>query len=196
MPNLHEGRNGSNRNIMLTFDDGPSLGTTPALLEILARCQIKALFFTVGKKLATRDGSAIAKQAGSEGHVLGNHSYSHQNLCEFSRDKVQDELKRTHDLICEYAGECKYFRPPFGRSNSIVAEIVQELGYTTLLWNVDSLDWKLKQNGQWIDHAMDQINTRETSIVLMHDIHRTTVENLESLIRRIKRIPNSRFVLY
>jgi peptidoglycan-N-acetylglucosamine deacetylase len=65
-----------------------------------------------------------------------------------------------------------------------------------LLWNVDALDWKLKEGGQWVDHAIDQIEGRENCILLMHDIHRSTVDHVERLIQSIKRVTGHRFTLY
>jgi peptidoglycan-N-acetylglucosamine deacetylase len=61
---------------------------------------------------------------------------------------------------------------------------------------VDTLDWKLKKDGAWVENAMQQIKAREDCIILMHDIHATTVDHVEDLIRRIKRIPGHRFALY
>jgi peptidoglycan/xylan/chitin deacetylase (PgdA/CDA1 family) len=193
---LYGQRNDGNRDVVLTFDDGPVSKTTLPLLDVLAKHNIKAMFFTVGRLLATKEGAAIAKRAQAEGHVVGNHSFSHPNLRGMNKEQVQDELKRTHDLICECAGGCEYFRPPFGSSSAVVSEVLQELQYTAVMWNVDTEDWKRKKNAEWVEFGMQQIKAREDSLVLMHDIHKTTVDHVESLINRIKRIPGSRFTLY
>jgi peptidoglycan-N-acetylglucosamine deacetylase len=193
---LYGQRNDGNRDVVLTFDDGPVSKTTLPLLDVLAKHNIKAMFFTVGRLLATKEGAAIAKRAQAEGHVVGNHSFSHPNLRGMNKEQVQDELKRTHDLICECAGGCKYFRPPFGSSSAVVSEVLQELQYTAVMWNVDTEDWKRKKNAEWVEFGMQQIKAREDSLVLMHDIHKTTVDHVGSLINRIKRIPGSRFTLY
>ena len=196
MARLYGQRNDGNRDFVLTFDDGPLPATTGPLLDTLAKHEVKVMFFTVGRLLATSDGARIARRAQGEGHVLGNHSFSHPNLRGLPKEKVREELQRTHDLICECAGGCKFFRPPYGASGVIVDEVLQELGYESVLWNVDTLDWKLKKEGQWVNHAMEQIKHREDCIVLMHDIHKSTVDNVERLIGRIKRIPGHRFTLY
>jgi peptidoglycan-N-acetylglucosamine deacetylase len=193
---LYGQRNDGNRDVVLTFDDGPVSKTTLPLLDVLAKHNIKAMFFTVGRLLATKEGAAIAKRAQAEGHVVGNHSFSHPNLRGMNKEQVQDELKRTHDLICECAGGCEYFRPPFGSSSAVVSEVLQELQYTAVMWNVDTEDWKRKKNAEWVEFGMQQIKAREDSLVLMHDIHKSTVDHVESLINRIKRIPGSRFTLY
>jgi peptidoglycan-N-acetylglucosamine deacetylase len=133
MPTLYGERDDGHRDFVLTFDDGPVAKTTGPLLDILARHDIRALFFTVGRLLATPEGAGLARRAMSEGHVIGNHTYSHPNLRGLTKDKVRDELKRTHNLICECAGGCKYFRPPYGSSSATVSEVLQELGYARLV---------------------------------------------------------------
>lgn len=196
MATLYGQRGDGHRDFVLTFDDGPVGRTTGPLLDILAKHEIRGMFFVVGRLLATAEGKAIVRRAQADGHMVGNHTYTHPNLRGMPKDKVRDELKRTHDLICECAGGCRYFRPPYGASSADVSEVLQELGYAPVLWNVDTLDWKLKQDGAWVENGMQQIKGREDCIVLMHDIHKSTVDHVESLIGRIKRIPGHRFSVY
>jgi peptidoglycan-N-acetylglucosamine deacetylase len=92
--------NYENREFVLTFHDGPLPATTSLLLDTLAKHEIKAVFFPVGKLLATSQGATIARRAQAEGHILGNHSFSHLNLRGLTKGKVREELRRTHDLIC------------------------------------------------------------------------------------------------
>lgn len=194
MPSLYGETGNGVREILLTFDDGPSPATTPRLLDTLAANDIHAVFFVLGQ-LIKGQGKAIVERAHSEGHVIGNHTFTHPNLKTLGREQIKDELRRTHDLICEITGECKLFRPPYGAYNSVVGEALQELGYEQLLWSVDTLDWKYRSTG-WVDVGMEQIKVREDCVVLMHDIHATTVDNVPNLISRIKRTANSTFVPY
>lgn len=196
MSKVYGQRSDGNRDIVLTFDDGPNPKTTSKLLDILAENEIKAIFFVVGQLLATSEGKAIATRAQSDGHLIANHTFSHPNLRGLSESAIRDELRRTHDLVCEYAGDCTLFRPPYGSSSATVSRVLLELGYTPILWNVDTLDWKYKKDGKWVDHGMEQIKAREDSIVLMHDIHATTVDNVPQLISRIRRISGTRFTIY
>jgi len=186
------------REIVLTFDDGPSLQLTPKLLDILATRQIKAMFFVVGQQMKTAAGRNLMERAHSEGHLIGNHSYTHADFKTLSEKKVREELRKTQDLIGPAAHELKFFRPPYGSTNGMVDKILKSEGYTKVLWNVDTLDWhpKFRKNGLWVGHGMIQINNREDSIVLMHDIHATTVNRVEDLITRIKKIPKVEFAIY
>jgi len=196
MEGLYGNRGDGNRDILLTFDDGPSSRNTAKVLDILSAHDIKAMFLVLGSLLAKSAGRTTASRVHAEGHILGNHSFSHQNLRGLPRDKVDHELRRTHELICDCTGECTYFRPPYGSTDDVVSEVALEFGYTTVGWTVDTLDWRLKDNGAWVDHGMEQIEAREDSIVLMHDIHKSTGDHLVTLIHRITDIPGYRFALY
>ena len=190
------GTNNSVREVALTFDDGPNPNTTPKLLDILAANGLKTVFFVVGNRMKTAQARNIVKRAFQEGHHIGNHSYSHTNLKTLSEAKIREEVKRTHDLISEYTQEFKFFRPPYGATNSTVSRVIREFGYMQVLWSVDTMDWKYKTNAKWVDYGMNQIKSREDSIVLMHDIHATTVNNVPRLITKIKQIPRMSFVQY
>ena len=192
----HYGTDKNVREILFTFDDGPNPSTTPKLLDILAKHNIKAMFFVVGQRLNNATGRSIMVRAYNDGHFICNHTYSHKDLKTLSSSKIREELRRTRDLIGEYAHDYNFFRPPYGSINARVSSVLQEEGYMNILWSVDTMDWKYKRNGSWVDYGMDQIKARQDSLVLMHDIHKSTVDNVERLINRIKRIPNSKFVNY
>lgn len=184
------------REILLTFDDGPNPKTTPRLLDVLGKYEVKATFFVLGERISTPDGRSIVERAHQEGHHIGNHTFSHKDLKTLSEEKVKEELQKTQELIGSSGHECKFFRPPYGATNATISRILQEQGYMVVLWNVDTLDWKLRKDGAWVEHGMGQIRAREDSIVLMHDIHPTTVDYVEDLVKRIKKIPNVEFVRY
>jgi len=184
------------REVLFTFDDGPNPKTTPKLLDVLAAHDIKAMFFVLGERIATADGRAIMERAHREGHHIGNHTYSHRDLKTLSEQDIRNELKKTQDLIGACAHECTFFRPPYGATNVMVNKILQEEGYMTILWTVDTEDWKRKSDAAWVEYAMDQIKSREDSNVLMHDIHSSTVNSVEDFIKRINRMASVEFVQY
>lgn len=91
-------------------------------------------------------------------------------------------------------GKSKLFRPPYGAHNATVDAVVASLGYRTILWNVDTVDWsKAFQPDRWVDHGTAQIAARSSSLALNHDIHRTTAANLDRFLRRIKAIRGATF---
>jgi peptidoglycan/xylan/chitin deacetylase (PgdA/CDA1 family) len=111
---------------------------------------------------------------------------------------MREELQKTQDLIGPATHELKFFRPPYGSTNAVVDKVLKSEGFTKVLWSVDPLDWhpKYKKSGAWVDLAMTQIKQREDNIVLMHDIHATTVDRVADLIGRIKQIPKADFASY
>jgi peptidoglycan-N-acetylglucosamine deacetylase len=185
-----------NQEVIFTFDDGPNPATTPKLLDILRQHEIKATFFVVGERLETQLARDIMLRAYKEGHHIGNHTYTHTDLRTLPTDRVREELNKTQ-LFIDACGPKTYklMRPPYGALNRAVRAILHDMGYTVVLWNVDTLDWKLRSSA-WVDHGWDQINARQHSLVLMHDIHKTTVDNVEQLILKIKGLPSAEFQLY
>jgi peptidoglycan/xylan/chitin deacetylase (PgdA/CDA1 family) len=184
--------------IALTFDDGPSAKTTPKLLDVLAKYEIKAMFFLVGERIASTECRHVMMRAHQEGHIIANHTFSHKSLPTLSDDEIREDANKTQVLLGECSHELKFLRQPYGDTNSRVDRILREEGYTTVLWNVDALDWHkdYKENGAWVDHAMIKISAQKNSIVLMHDVHQTTVDYVEKLIGRIKQSSNVEFVPY
>ncbi len=154
-------------------------------LTFLKRENIKALFFVLGQKIENSKNMDIVKRAFDEGHNIGNHTYSHPNLRKLIDEDIKSEIMRTEELLKDYLTIPKLFRPSYGSSNLRVNKIIHDLGYTNVLWNVDTLDWK-NRSIQWVNDALDQVNSREDSLVLMHDIHKSTVDNVSNLIASIQ----------
>jgi len=171
--------------IVLTFDDGPHPILTPKVLDILKVENIKAIFFVLGENVASGKNIDIVNRAYDEGHIIGNHTYSHKNLRTLSEIEIRNEILKTEELIKNFLTVPKLLRPPYGSTNLTVNKIIQELGYTSVLWNVDTLDWK-NRSIKWVKNSMEQIIIREDSIVLMHDIHKSTVNNITELVKSIK----------
>lgn len=171
--------------IVLTFDDGPHPILTPKLLDILKEQNIKAIFFVLGENAAAGNNIEIVRRAYEEGHIIGNHTYSHKNLRTLSETEIRDEILKTEKLIKDFLTVPKLLRPPFGSTSLLVNRIIQDLGYTNVLWNVDTLDWK-NRSIKWVEDTISQVTIREDSIILMHDIHKTTVNNVGELVKSLK----------
>lgn len=180
------------RSVWLTFDDGPKPATTAKVLDILSAHGITAVFFVIGKQAALHP--EIIKRIAREGHRIGNHTYGHPKLTTLTRAQVKSELVRTEQLIKPYMTGRKLFRPPYGAHNAMVDDVVAGLGYRTVIWNVDTVDWnRAYQPTKWVQHGLNQIRARSDSVVLNHDIWKSTADNLDLFIRRIKALGNVRF---
>ncbi len=165
--------------IHLTFDDGPHPKITPEILKILKKNNQKATFFCIGKNL--EQFPETAKQIISEGHTIGNHSYSHSWYFDFFRtSKVTKELLKTNTLIKKITGEnCKIFRPPYGITNPNIARAVKKLNIKVWGWNIRSLD-TVKDKNQVLKRLQ---KAKPGDIVLFHDTKLKTPEILDNFLR-------------
>ncbi|MCX6856202.1 MAG: polysaccharide deacetylase family protein [Verrucomicrobia bacterium] len=173
--------------IAITFDDGPNPDHTPRLLDMLKARNIKATFFMVGRCVVTWP--HIVKRIADEGHEVANHSWSHPLLTGLGNTSLDSQLQKTHDAILKACGKAPlHYRPPYGAIGmSQRKRINEKLGYSTILWDVDPLDWKTPRNSKKVEERI-LASTRSGSIILAHDIHGTTVDampaTLDALIAR------------
>ncbi len=128
--------------IAITFDDGPHPQNTPRLLDMLAKRNIKATFYVIGRSVDLHPG--VLRRTVAEGHEIGNHSHTHRLLSKLGNDEVRQEMKRCQDAVGRAAGvRPRTMRPPYGGLLQSQRELVhEEFGYPTILWPVDPLDWK------------------------------------------------------
>ena len=176
------------RPVLFTFDDGPRLQSTSQILDVLAAAGIRAVFFVVGKRLKTIGGKHLVSRMLSEGHVVGNHSYTHTTFRKMTRGEIVAELKTTQALLEDVGSTTRIFRPPYGIMTSRALEAADTLNLTALLWNVDTLDWNPTHHPTaWIKHGIDQILTRKESIVLLHDKLGTTASGMGLFLKRLKK---------
>jgi peptidoglycan/xylan/chitin deacetylase (PgdA/CDA1 family) len=126
--------------MLLTFDDGPHPEYTPHILDTLARYDIRATFMVCGE-MADWNRDLLARMA-DEGHVVGNHTWTHPLLTRLKHREIRDELESTSDVIEKAYGERPlWFRAPYGAWNRDVFRLNAEMGMEPLAWTVDSLDW-------------------------------------------------------
>lgn len=188
-------RRGSNRKIVaLTFDDGPNPKFTPKILDILREKNAPAAFFMVGKHVAKYPD--IARRIHSEGHEIGNHTFSHRDLVPATRKTVMKEVIDADEVITKVVGiRTGLFRPPRGiYSNAVRKIIVEELGYSMVLWTVSAVDWSGLSPKRIVRRVHYYV--RNGGIILFHDsgaIIRTeganrgrTVEALPSVIDELR----------
>ena len=166
--------------VALTFDDGPNPATTPQALETLAKYGVKATFFVLGKNVSGNED--LVKRIKSEGHVVGNHSWSHPILSQLSLDEAKKQITDTEDVLTKVLGSSsKLMRPPYG---AITDDIRNSLDLSFIMWDVDSLDWKSKNEAAILTEIQREV--KNGSIILMHDIHAETVNALPKVIDYLK----------
>ena len=166
--------------VALTFDDGPDGNTTPQALDILAKYKIKATFFVQGKNIAGNESTLKRMQSG--GHEVGNHSWNHPILTKLSLEDAKKQLTDTEDAITKVLGKSsKLMRPPYG---AISDDIRNSLDLSFIMWDVDSLDWKSKNEAAILTEIQRQVSNG--SIILMHDIHQTSVNSLPKVIEYLQ----------
>ena len=169
----------ADRVVALTFDDGPHPELTPKLLDMLEREQVPATFFVIGSCAARSPD--IVRRAFGAGHEIGNHTWSHPVLTRVPLAQAAEEISRTDALLNDLTGDVpNTLRPPYGAMNEGLSELA--LPRPLMLWDVDTLDWKTR-NTPAVERAA---TTSDGGIVLMHDIHPTTVEAVPAVIRNFK----------
>ncbi|MFG2292917.1 polysaccharide deacetylase family protein [Streptomyces sp. NPDC048603] len=152
--------------MVLTFDDGPDPRYTPGILDTLAHHGQRAMFFVCGEMADVhRD---LVRRMAAEGHVIGNHTWTHPLIPKLSRPALASEISRTSDVVEQITGEPPlWFRAPFGAWNRAAFEIGAELGMEPLAWTVDTLDWKEPGTGTIVSRVLR--GAAPGVIVLNHD---------------------------
>ena len=157
--------------VAITFDDGPG-AQTGTLLNMLDRYDAVATWFPVGEVVA--DSPERLRAIARAGHEIGNHSWSHPQLTTLDDDGVDTQITRTAREIERVVGtRPSLVRPPYGSISPRVTADLRRLGDPVILWDVDPLDWKYRSADTVYANVMRQVGSG--SIVLLHDVHPTTV---------------------
>ncbi len=180
----------SKKAIALTFDDGPDEDFSPQILDILKKYNVKATFFMVGQKVGWNP--AIAKRAADEGHEIGNHTFSHINICNSSNEQINNEINKTQKIIKDITGkEPKFFRPPYRAINENLFNIMKSKDMKVVLWSdLDTKDWSNPGVYNIIKSIED--NAENGTIILLHDYNKVrnnksqTIQALEKIIPKMQ----------
>ncbi len=168
------------KQVALTYDDGPDPRYTEQILDVLAEEDIHATFFLMGKQVEQYP--EIVKKMGNEGHLLGNHTYSHININRTPEIRVREEIGRTNQLICSSSGITpEFFRPPFGCNQE---KLFKQMGLIPVFWTLDTLDWQSQNAPAVVNHILKHV--KDDDIILMHDEFASTVEATRILIPKLK----------
>ena len=158
------------KKIAITFDDGPHPVYTERLLDGLQKRGVKATFFVLGDR--AKKNPELIKRMKEEGHIIGNHTYSHIQMRTSNRQKFKEELLLTNQVIGEITGEeVQYVRPPYGTWDK---KLEEELNMIPVFWNVDPNDWCTGNAGRVTKSIVNK--ARENSIILLHDCYKSSVE--------------------
>ena len=162
--------------VAITFDDGPNPATTPELLDLLKKYDVRCTFFMVGKNVEANPD--IVKRIYQEGHELGNHSWDHADLSQLNEAQIIEELQSTDDAIFKACGhDPLYIRPPFGAMSDVYQNTVDR---DSILWTIDTRDWE-SHDASKIKKIIDTY-VSDGSIILLHDIHEDSVKAMKSVI--------------
>lgn len=157
------------KKVALTFDDGPHPYYTEQLLDGLKERGVVATFFVTGEHAELHPD--VIKRMQEEGHLIGNHTYSHMQLRSGNRTEFLEELRLTNQVIKEITGkDTLYVRPPYGSWDK---SLEQELNMIPVLWTVDPLDWCSDDVACVVRNVTEKVG--ENDIILMHDYYDSTV---------------------
>ncbi len=192
----------TSKKIALTFDDGPSAETTPAILDVLDKHHIKATFFVLGKNVAGNE--ALLQRMKSRGHIIGAHSWNHPSFWSLNKEEIDQQIMKTESALAAIGIYPKFFRFPYGNSNEYAQALLRKLGYKVVGWNVDTCDWGFNKSGvlssqnnkicngstatvtDALPYLFNKATARQGGIILMHDVHEVTARNLDHLLTELE----------
>ena len=161
--------------IAITFDDGPSEYTLD-LIDILNKNKASATFFMLGKNLSSY--SDVVYKVYNSNFEIGYHSYNHKNFKRQTLKEIKDEFNKSNEILKSITGSSfSLIRPPYG---SLTQSVKTSLDASFILWNIDTLDWKIKDSSYLVSYVLD--NVEDGSIILFHDIHKTSIEAVDKLL--------------
>ena len=175
------------KEVVLTFDDGPNLSTTPRVLKHLKRHCTKATFFMVGR-MAT-NAKALTRKVVSEGHTIGIHSNSHRNLRRTSASKAIKDVETSISVLNSVSGNkaARFFRFPYLAENNSVNRHLERKGYGIFGVDVDSMDYRMRSPGSMVNRIMAGLRKHGRGIVLLHDTKKVTAAGVGMLLDRLHR---------
>jgi peptidoglycan/xylan/chitin deacetylase (PgdA/CDA1 family) len=173
---------------VLTFDDGPWPGNTPAVLKALADECTNAVFFSIGKHATYHP--EILKQVLAAGHTVGTHTWSHANLNskKLNEQTVKDEIEKGNSAVkfALGASPSPFFRFPELQHNPAAMAYLGTRNIAMFSCDIDSFDFRAKDSAQIINTVMTKLDKAGKGIILMHDFQKHTAEALPTLLARLK----------
>jgi peptidoglycan-N-acetylglucosamine deacetylase len=172
--------------VILTFDDGPRAGKTPAILDTLDRYGVKATFLMLGS--AAKANPALAQQVAQRGHTVGSHTYDHVNLAGLSRQAAFDEITRGEAAVADALGNqhlSPFFRFPYLSQTSYLRTSLLQGDMVVLDVDIDSKDYFKDSPEDVSARTLERLDARGSGIILFHDIHQRTVDMLPGFLAEL-----------
>jgi len=171
-------KNTKNNHVALTFDDGPNPEFTPKLLAVLKEKNIKASFFLIGENIEKYP--EVVKQIYAEGHDIGNHGYSHQYMTQLKKYELKNEIIKTSKCLANLGIECRLFRPPYGAIQYKFLPLIWKLGFTIVMWSIDTRDFESKSAADVIERV-EKAGLRGGDLLLLHDESDVTIDAVRTI---------------
>lgn len=180
--------NTSVKELYLTFDNGYENGNTAKILDVLREKQIPAAFFVTGHYV--KDQSELIKRMAAEGHLIGNHSWSHPDMTQISDAQIKEELDRVKMEVAALTGqkEMRFLRPPRGIFSDRTLAVSRSLGYTNVFWSIAYRDWETKKQAG-AQYAYQQVvaQLHPGAVILLHAVSKDNAEALAAIIDEAQR---------
>lgn len=183
------------RRVTLTFDNGPTPGVTPVVLDVLARRAIAATFFVIGQKLADPGAAALMRDAHAAGHWIGNHTLTHSIALgdDPGAAVALREIEEAQGRIGACAHPDRLFRP-YGKSGQLgrhllsraALSLLLERRYCCVLWTSVPRDWSDPRG--WVDRCIDDVHVADWSVVVLHDVTDACAARLDEFFTRLDEV--------
>ncbi|MCI3924665.1 delta-lactam-biosynthetic de-N-acetylase [Paenibacillus sp. TRM 82003] len=171
------------KSLYLTFDNGYENGFTAQILDVLKAKKVPAIFFVTGQYLEEQP--ELLKRMAAEGHLIGNHSWSHPDMTAVSDERIKNELDRVKQGVAAVTGQkdMLFLRPPRGVFSERTLSVSQNMGYVNVFWSVAYVDWETKrQKGK--AHAFEQVTKQlhPGAVILLHSVSKDNAEAMGDII--------------
>lgn len=178
----------ADREVILTFDDGPWPGTTRAVLDALAAECTHATFFLVGQRV--RENPVIARAVRDAGHTIAHHSMTHPNLSHLANEAAQDNILRGIAAVEEAVGPdrvARFFRFPGFADTPELVRWLADRDYGTFGTDIWASDWNFMSPGEQLDLVLYRLDQRGRGMILFHDTKQQTAKMLPAFLRALKK---------
>lgn len=170
--------------IAISFDDGPDKDNTPQILQLLKACNAEAAFFCIGSRIAGNE--MLLKQIDDEGHIIGNHTFSHHYWFDmFSANKMTADMQMMDDVTKNIINKTPHlFRPPYGVTNPNLKKAIINGNYIPVGWSARSLDTVIKDEKKLLSRLTARI--KPGAVFLFHDTSASMLTILPDFLNHVK----------